>query len=52
MGWDGAQKTEMKIKEDTKATIRCILNNEDSSGMKCVYSGNPAKHVVIYGKAY
>jgi len=51
-GWDGAQKTEMKIKEDTNATIRCILNNEDSSGMKCVYSGNPAKHVVIYGKAY
>ena len=51
-GWDGTQKTEMKIKEDTKATIRCILNNEDSSGMKCVYSGKPAKHVVIYGKAY
>jgi prolyl-tRNA synthetase len=51
-GWDGTQKTEMKIKEDTKATIRCILSNEDSSGMKCVYSGNPAKHVVIYGKAY
>ncbi|MEE1506242.1 MAG: proline--tRNA ligase [Candidatus Neomarinimicrobiota bacterium] len=51
-GWDGTQKTEMKIKEDTNATIRCILNNEDLSGMKCVYSGNPAKHVVIYGKAY
>ena len=51
-GWDGTQKTEMKIKEDTNATIRCILNNEDLSEMKCVYSGNPAKHVVIYGKAY
>ena len=51
-GWDGTQKTEMKIKEDTKATIRCILYKEDPSEMRCVYSGNSAKHVVIYGKAY
>ena len=43
---------ELKIKEETKATIRCIPFNEDPKGLKCVYSGKKAKHEVIYAKAY
>ncbi|MBT4248910.1 proline--tRNA ligase [bacterium] len=51
-GWDGDSETELKIKEETKATIRCIPFNEDPKGLKCVYSGKKAKHEVIYAKAY
>ena len=51
-GWDGDSKTELKIKEQTKATIRCIPFNENPKLLKCVYSGKPAKHEVIYAKAY
>ena len=51
-GWDGDPETELKIKEETKATIRCIPFNEDPKGLKCVYSGKKAKHEVIYAKAY
>ena len=51
-GWDGSQKTELKIKEETKATIRCIPFDEKPEGLTCVYSGKLAKHEVIYAKAY
>ena len=51
-GWDGSQKTELKIKEETKATIRCIPFDEKPEGLTCVYSGELAKHEVIYAKAY
>ena len=51
-GWDGDSETELKIKEETKATIRCIPFNENPKGLKCVYSGKTAKHEVIYAKAY
>ena len=44
--------TELKIKEDTKATIRCIPFDEKPEGMRCVLSGNPAKHEVVFAKAY
>jgi prolyl-tRNA synthetase len=50
--WDGTSETEEKIKEETKATIRCIpLNNTLEEG-KCVYSGKPSKQRVIFAKAY
>ena len=50
--WDGTSETEEKIKEETKATIRCIpLNNTLEEG-KCVYSGKPSKQRVILAKAY
>jgi len=50
--WDGTSETEDKIKELTKATIRCIpLNNPKEQG-KCVYSGNPSSERVIFAKAY
>ena len=51
-GWNGSPKTELKIKENTKATIRCIPFNEDPDGKNCILSGEPAKHEVIFAKAY
>lgn len=50
--WDGTTETEQKIKEETKATIRCIpLNNKKEEG-KCVYSGKPSAQRVLFAKAY
>jgi len=50
--WDGTSETEDKIKEETKATIRCIpLDAADESG-SCVYSGKPSSRRVIFAKAY
>tara|TARA_B100001248_G_scaffold73978_1_gene52834 strand:- start:3235 stop:4701 length:1467 start_codon:yes stop_codon:yes gene_type:complete len=51
-GWNGSSKTELKIKEKTKATIRCIPFNENPDGKNCILSGEPAKHEVIFAKAY
>lgn len=50
--WDGTDETELKIKEETKATIRTIpLNNPQEAG-KCIYSGKPSKERVVFAKAY
>jgi prolyl-tRNA synthetase len=50
--WDGTPATEEKIKELTKATIRCIpLKNKQEEG-KCVFSGKPSKERVIFARAY
>ena len=49
--WDGSDETENKIKELTKATIRCIPIGQKESG-KCVYSGNPSIQRVLFAKAY
>jgi prolyl-tRNA synthetase len=50
--WDGTAEAEEKIKEATKATIRCIpLNNKHEDG-KCIYSGKPSKQRVIFARAY
>lgn len=50
--WDGTAETEARIKEKTKATIRCIpLNNEQEKG-KCVFSDQPSKQRVLFAKAY
>ena len=51
-GWDGDDNTEEAIKKDTKATIRCILENIEEKDVKCIYSGKPAKHKVIFAKSY
>ena len=51
-GWDGKQETELKIKEDTKATIRCIPFNENPKDLTCIFSGNEAMHEVIFAKSY
>jgi prolyl-tRNA synthetase len=50
--WDGTSETEEKIKNLTKATIRCIpLNNEQEAG-KCILTGNPSAQRVLFAKAY
>ncbi len=50
--WDGTPETEEKIKELTKATIRCIpLNNKQEEG-KCVLTGNTSKQRVLFARAY
>jgi prolyl-tRNA synthetase len=50
--WDGSGETEEKIKELTKATIRCIpLDNIQEDGI-CVLTGNPSKQRVLFAKAY
>ncbi|WP_308993414.1 proline--tRNA ligase [Mariniflexile litorale] len=50
--WDGTNETEEKIKELTKATIRCIpLEMKEGEGV-CVYSGKPSKGRVLFAKAY
>ncbi|MFN5629267.1 MAG: proline--tRNA ligase [Bacteroidota bacterium] len=50
--WDGTSETEIKIKEETKATIRCIpLDNKLEDGI-CIYSGKPSKQRVLFARAY
>jgi prolyl-tRNA synthetase len=50
--WDGTAETEVKIKEETKATIRCIpLDSEENTGTD-IYSGKPGKFKVLYARAY
>ena len=51
-GWDGTSETEAAIKNETKATIRVIPMDENPKGLNCIYSGKPAKHEVIFAKAY
>lgn len=50
--WDGSPETENVIKNDTKATIRCIIDDKNLSGKTCIYSGKPAVAKVLYAKAY
>ncbi len=52
--WDGTTETEEKIKEETKATIRCIPldTNVIMEEGKCVYSGRPSKQRVIFARSY
>ena len=50
--WDGTSDTEDKIKELTKATIRCIpLNNKAEEG-KCILTGNSSSQRVLFARAY
>jgi prolyl-tRNA synthetase len=51
-GWNGDSKVEAKIKEETKATVRCIPFNENPQGLTCIKTGEEAKHEVIFAKAY
>lgn len=50
--WDGTTETEEKIKEETKATIRCVpLDREEEAGT-CIYSGKPSAGRVVFARAY
>ena len=50
--WDGTGETEDKIKEETKATIRCIPLDAPEEEGKCIYSGKPSKRRVIFARKY
>lgn len=50
--WDGTEDTEQKIKEETKATIRCIPLDQEKEEGTCIYSGKPSKGRVLFAKAY
>jgi prolyl-tRNA synthetase len=50
--WDGTKETEQKIKEETKATIRCIPLDSVPEEGKCIYSGQPSAQRVLFAIAY
>lgn len=50
--WDGTVETEQRIKEETKATIRCIPLDRESEAGKCVLTGKPSAGRVIFARAY
>ncbi len=50
--WDGSKETEEKIKNDTKATIRCIPINIKGKKGKCIVTGKHSERMVVFGKAY
>ncbi|GAA4792321.1 proline--tRNA ligase [Olivibacter ginsenosidimutans] len=50
--WDGTPETEKRVKEETKATIRCIpLDNKQEAGT-CIFTGKPSAQRVLFAKAY
>ncbi len=50
--WDGTPETEEKIKEETKATIRCIPLQGDKTPGKCMVTGKPSKQRVVFAISY
>ena len=50
--WDGTTETEEKIKEETKATIRCIPVDSVEEEGKCIYTGKPSSRRVIFARNY
>lgn len=50
--WDGTAETEKRIKEETKATIRCIPLDDEVEEGKCIYSGAPSSRRVVFAKSY
>ena len=50
--WDGTPETEAKVKELTRATIRCIALDQPEEAGKCVFTGAPSKQRVLFAKAY
>ena len=50
--WDGTMETEEKIKEQTKATIRCIPFEFKEENGKCIFTGEPSNKRVLFAKAY
>ena len=50
--WDGTVETEKRVKEETKATIRCIpLDAKEEEGV-CIFTGKPSNKRVLFAKAY
>lgn len=50
--WDGTAETEEKVKQETKATIRCIPLEGDRTPGACMVTGKPSAQRVIFARAY
>jgi len=50
--WDGTPETETAIKEETKATIRCIPLDSPEEAGQCIFSGKPSSKRVLFARAY
>jgi prolyl-tRNA synthetase len=50
--WDGTPETEKKVKDDTKATIRCIPLDGEAEPGTCIVTGRPSKQRVVFAQAY
>ena len=50
--WDGTAETEEKIKDETKATIRCIPLDAPHEDGKCVFTGAPSSRRFVFAPAY
>jgi prolyl-tRNA synthetase len=50
--WDGTSETEELVKNDTKATIRCIPLKGDQAPGQCMVTGKPSARRVVFAKAY
>ena len=50
--WDGTVETEKRVKEETKATIRCIPLDAEMEDGQCIFTGKPSNQRVLFAKAY
>lgn len=50
--WDGTTETEERVKEETKATIRCIPLDDDTTPGTCIFTGKPSERRVIFARNY
>ncbi len=50
--WDGTAETEERVKNETKATIRCIPLDDDNEPGTCIFTGKPSARKVLFAKAY
>jgi prolyl-tRNA synthetase len=50
--WAGDNEEEQRVKEETKATIRCFPFDQPGGTGTCFYTGKPAKQIAIFGRAY
>ncbi len=50
--WDGTNEDEARVKEETKATLRCFPLEQPQEGGTCFLTGRPASRIAIFGRAY
>jgi prolyl-tRNA synthetase len=50
--WAGSNEDEARVKEETKATLRCFLLDQTGGSGVCFYTGQPTTHSAIFGRAY
>ncbi len=50
--WAGDAEDEARVKDETRATVRCIPTQQPGGAGTCVYTGRPATEVAVFGKSY